>query len=42
MASALAAIDGTLGLTLDRRDIRGTDMAGRVDPHAATPAAIRP
>jgi hypothetical protein len=33
MATALAAIDDAAGLVLDRRDVLGTDVPLRVDPH---------
>jgi hypothetical protein len=30
--AALAAIDGAIGLILDRGDVLGADVAGRIDP----------
>jgi hypothetical protein len=33
MDAALAAIDDAIRLVLDRRDVLGTDMPARIDPH---------
>jgi len=33
VATALAAIDDPIRLTLDRGDVLGADVAGRIDPH---------